>query len=194
MENQNNQNQIQIFNNNRHIIRRDNILKRLKRYIFRFIFDIIHQNLINKMIFLLNLHLSSINNYTKLNERIFNMKISDILYEQENIGDNKYFNRKIIDRIYKEKKERNVIKILELTFEELLIIFRRKLNDSDDLKKLEDIKDKIKGLDLLQENDKYKDIQYIINQMKKNKNKDKEYFDKFKKVCLDYGRRLNYKI
>ena len=41
------------------------------------------------------------------------------------------------------KKEVYIIKILNLSFEELLIIFRRKLKDENDMKKLEEIKDKI---------------------------------------------------
>jgi len=193
MENNNNQNQNQIINNNRHIRRayyRDNILMKLNRYCFRFIYDIIHKNLISKIFYLKKLSLIGFHHYM-LNERIFKMKISDILSEPKynrtfnNVVDD--HNRKIIDKIYEEKKERSVIKILELTFEELFIIFRRKLNNSEDSKKLEDIKNKIKGLDLLENNDKYKDIQYFINLMD-----DEKYIDKFKKVCLDYERRFNY--
>ena len=94
------------------------------------------------------------------------MKISDIFIEQD--ISSKYtlyvkdYNKHLIDKIYEEKKEIKVIKILELTFEELFIIFRRKLNDPNDINKLEEIKDKIKGLDLLEENNKYQDIEYLI--------------------------------
>ena len=192
MENHNNQNQNQIINNNRRIRRayyRDNILMKLNRYCFRFIYDIIHKNLISKIFYLKKLSLIGFHHYM-LNERIFKMKISDILSEPKynrtfnNVVDD--HNRKIIDKIYEEKKERSVIKILELTFEELFIIFRRKLNNSEDSKKLEDIKNKIKGLDLLEESNKYEDIQYFINLMD-----DENYIDKFKKVCLDYERRFN---
>ena len=191
MENHNNQNQNQIINNNRRIRRaysRDIILKKLNRYCFRFIYDIIHKNLISKIFYLKKIYLIAIKNG---DERIFKMKISDILSEPKyyrtfnNVVDD--HNRKIIDKIYEEKKERNVIKIFELTFEELFIIFRRKLNNSEDSKKLEDIKNKIKGLDLLEESNKYEDIQYFINLMD-----DERYIDKFKKVCLDYERRFNY--
>ena len=191
MENNNNQNQI--INNNRRIRRayyRDDILKKLNRYCFRFIYDIIHKNLISKIFYLKKLSLIGFH-HCMLNERIFKMKISDILSEPKynrtfnNVVDD--HNRKIIDKIYEEKKERNVIKILELTFEELFIIFRRKLNNSEDSKKLEDIKNKIKGLDLLEESNKYEDIQYFINLMD-----DEKYIEKFKKVCLDYERRFNY--
>ena len=171
---------------------KDNIMIKLKLYFFRFVFELIYKQLINKHIRLLKISYRAMNDLTyKANERLLKMKISDILYEQEISPKyrppTKDYNRKIIDKIYEEKKERNVIKILELTFEELFIIFRRKLNNSEDSKKLEDIKNKIKGLDLLEENNKYKDIQYFINLMD-----DERYIDKFKKVCLDYERRFNY--
>ena len=198
MEKHNNQNQNQIINNNRRIRRaysRNSILMKLNRYCFRFIYDIIHKNLISKIFYLKKLSLIAINVW---DERIFKMKISDILSESKynrtfnNVVD--YHNRKIIDKIYEEKKERNVIKIFELTFEELFIIFRRKLNNSEDSKKLEDIKNKIKGLDLLEESNKYEDIQYFINRIEKMENIDKKYIDILKKVCLNYERRFNYKI
>ena len=113
------------------------------------------------------------------NERLFKMKISDILCQQKISSKytkfDEYENKKIIEKIYEEKKEIKVIKILELTFEELFIIFRRKLNDPDDMNKLEEIKDKIKGLDLLKENNKYKDIEYLLKDIKK-----------VKELCLNY--------
>ena len=117
------------------------------------------------------------------------MKIVDILYEQENRAlfnnlDNHY-NRKIIDKIYEEKKEINVIKILELTFKELFIIFRRKLNDPEDIKKLEEIKDKTKGLDLFDKNKRYLDISCLIDKIKIYGNK-REYIEKVKYYCLIY--------
>ena len=171
----------------------DNIINKIKGYLFNhFIIDLVEKNLINK-----DLQLKKLPNKTfiadlnkKKNEKLFKMKMADILC-QEKISSkysnfDKYENRKIIDKIYEEKKERNVIKIFELTFEELFIIFRRKLNNSEDSKKLEDIKNKIKGLDLLEESNKYEDIQYFINLMD-----DERYIDKFKKVCLDYERRFN---
>ena len=173
----------------------DNIMRKLKCYFFNYIIDLIHKQLININIRLKKISCRKMGDLAyKDNERLLKMKISDILYEAENItrfnGD-KYYNRKIIDRIYEEKKERNVIKILELTFEELFIIFRRKLNDSEDLKKLEEIKDKIKGLDLL-ENDKYQDVEYYIKNYV-GRCREKEYIEKFKDVCLNYEKYFSSK-
>ena len=181
----------------------DNIINKLKGYIFNhFIIDLVNNNLIQKKNKLKKLpnrtFIADLNK--KKNERLFKMKIADI-FREEKISSKysnftQYENRKIIDKIYEEKKERNVIKILELTFEELLIIFRRKLNDSEDLKKLEEIKNKIKGLDLL-ENDNYQDIQYFIDKVIKKKYHEQdvqdEYIKQFKSLCLTYQNWFNKK-
>ena len=47
-----------------------------------------------------------------------------------------------------------------MTFEELFIIFRKKLNFYKDRVKYKDIEEKIKGLDLLKNNN-YKDIEHL---------------------------------
>ena len=118
------------------------------------------------------------------------MKISDILCQQKISSKytkfDEYENKKIIEKIYREKKEMKVIKILELTFEELFIIFRRKLNDPNDMNKLEEIKDKIKGLDLLKENNKYQDIEYLLKDIKKRYIETNNYIEEVKKLCLGY--------
>ena len=96
----------------------------------------------------------------------------------------RYENKKIIDEIYKENKEKNVIKILELTYDELFIIYRIKLKKPEDLKKLEEIKDKIEGLNLQEENNEYQDFEYFIEDLKKKY--DPEYIEKVKTIGLDY--------
>ena len=166
-----------------------NIMRKIKLYFTRFIIDFINKHLINKDIRLKRLNSRfNLDMSKKKNERLLNMKIVDILYEQENRAlfnnlDNHY-NRKIIDKIYEEKKEINVIKILELTFKELFIIFRRKLNDPEDIKKLEEIKDKTKGLDLFDKNKRYLDISCLIDKIKIYGNR--EYIEKVKYYCLIY--------
>ena len=131
------------------------------------------------------------------NERLFDMKIKDILCEQpistKYSTFDRFENKKIIDKIYKEKKEINVIKILELTFEELFIIYRRKLNGPEDMEELEEIKAKIKGLDLLEENEnKYKDIGYLITKLEKDH--EEEYIQEVKTSCLGYINWFNKKF
>ena len=157
-----------------------------------FVFDIIEKNLINKNIRFKMFSSCFIYNIRRKDyERMFKMKISDNLYGQRiNISYthmDKYYYRKIIDKIYEEKKEINIIKILELTFEELFIIFRRKLNDPEDIEKLKEIKNKIKGLDLL-ENNNYKDIENILTKYstRMDESESDEYIKIIKKYCLEY--------
>ena len=164
---------------------RDNIILKLNFLFYRFILDFIHKHMIDKTKFLRKPDYLAIrmNNRIK-NERLLTMKISDILSEKD-----KFENRKIIDKIYDEKKERNVIKILELTFEELFIIFRRKLNDPEDLLKLEKMKDKIEGIDLNENNNQYDDFVIYLERYKN----DKDYIEKITKICLNYEKIMRAK-
>ena len=174
----------------------DNIRTKINKFFFNiYIIDLIIKNSIKNNI---SLKILSINFIYKLNnkqniERLLDMKISDIFIEQEissNIANYlKDYNKKIIDKIYEEKKEIKVIKILELTFEELFIIFRRKLNLPLDSKKLEKKKDKIEVLDLLEENNNYKDVEYLIQKIKSKDKYDSDYIEKFIRACYDYNER-----
>ena len=166
----------------------DNIITRINCYFFRFMIDFINKHLNKK-----NFHFKLLNNRNlyctmKENERLWKMKISDIIYEKEISLKyrplDKNHNKNIIDKIYKEKEEISAIKILELTFEELFIIFRRKLNDTEDMKKLEEIKDKIEGIDLLEMNNEYKDIKYYLDEFSRYKSQ--EDIEEFKRFCLEY--------
>ena len=172
----------------------DNIIFKIKAAFFIFISDFIKKHSINYKINLKLLPYNFISDMKKnSNETLWTMKISDILYNQTistsyNTLDRDE-DRKIIDKIYAEKEEINVIKILELTFEELFIIFRRKLNDKEDMKKLEEMKDKIEGLDLNEINNKYEDIECLINRIKKNYGNsfdEIENIEQLKSLCLGY--------
>ena len=168
------------------LFRLDNIIKRINSCFFRFMIDFINKHLIKKS-FHFKLVKPRYKLYTKKEiERLWKMKISDIIYEKEISLKylDKNHNKNIIDKIYKEKEEISAIKILELTFEELFIIFRRKLNDTEDMKKLEEIKDKIEGIDLLEMNNEYEDIKYYLDSFSKYRSQ--EYIEEFKRVCLEY--------
>ena len=67
--------------------------------------------------------------------------------------------------------------ILELKFKELFIIFRRKLNKHEDMDELKKIDKKIKGLDLITNND-YDDISYLIKDIKEKNSKNKKITEK----------------
>ena len=171
----------------------DNIINKIRgRFFNSYIIDLVQKNSINNDIKLKKLpnkkFIADLN--MEKNEKLYKMKMSDILCQQKISSKyskfDEYENKKIIEQIYKEKREIKVIKILELTFEELFIIFRRKLNDPNDIIKLEEIKAKIEGLDLLEENNKYKDIEYLIKNTKKRYIVTDNYIKEVKKLCLGY--------
>ena len=171
----------------------DNIINKIRgRFFNSYIIDLVQKNSINNDIKLKKLpnkkFIADLNK--EKNEKLYKMKMSDILCQQKISSKyskfDEYENKKIIEQIYKEKREIKVIKILELTFEELFIIFRRKLNDPNDIIKLEEIKAKIEGLDLLEENNKYKDIEYLIKNAKKRYIVTDNYIKEVKKLGLGY--------
>ena len=171
----------------------DNIINKIRgRFFNSYIIDLVQKNSINNDIKLKKLpnkkFIADLNK--EKNEKLYKMKMSDILCQQKISSKyskfDEYENKKIIEQIYKEKREIKVIKILELTFEELFIIFRRKLNVPNDIIKLEEIKAKIEGLDLLEENNKYKDIEYLIKNTKKRYIVTDNYIKEVKKLCLGY--------
>ena len=157
----------------------DNIIIKIKGYFFTFIRDITKNNFINKTLYFRKLPYKFISKLSKkFNVRLMNMQMKDILSEipitTKNKKSHKFENKFIVEKLYKEEKEKKVIQILDLTFRELFIIFRRKLNYVGDKAELEIISKKIEDLDLLKDNN-YKDINYLIDQIRnKNKNMDED--------------------
>ena len=159
----------------------DNIIIKIKGYFFTFIRDITKNNFINKTLYFRKLPYKFISKLSKkFNVRLMNMQMKDILSEipitSKNKKSHKFENKFIVEKLYKEEKEKKVIQILDLTFRELFIIFRRKLNLIKDKIDLEIISKKIEDLDLLKDNN-YKDINYLIDQIRnksKNMNEDSD--------------------
>ena len=184
----------------------DNIINKIKgNFINYFIRDIIKKYSIKKSIDIKKLPREIISDLNKQrNEKLYKMKLSDILLNYKistkYTSCEEYENRKIINKIYEEKKEIKVIKILELTFEELFIIFRRKLNDKEDRKKIKDISKKVEGFNLTGKNNNVKDIEYLIEFNKKkfkekmSENELNEYIEQIKRLCLGYERWFSKKI
>ena len=169
-----------------------NIINKIKTHFFNhYIRDLIKKNSIYKKILLSKFQTKKFtaNLNKQKNCELFKKKIKDILCENEISTKystlDEYENKKIIDKIYEENKEINVIKILELTFEELLILYRRSLKDPEDMKKFEGIKAKIEGLDLLEDNNKYNDFESLIKKLKDEKHEE-EYIEHVKDICLVY--------
>ena len=157
----------------------DNIIIKIKGYFFTFIRDITKNNFINKTLYFRKLPYKFISKLSKkFNVRLMDMKMKDILSEipitTKNKKSHKFENKFIVEKLYKEEKEKKVIQILDLTFRELFINFRRKLNYVGDKAELEIISKKIEDLDLLKDNN-YKDINYLIDQIRnKSKNMDED--------------------
>ena len=127
-----------------------------------------------------------------------NLKLLDTVYanllKKENISE-KYSNylpeenKNIVNKILKENEQIEVIRILNLKIGELFEIFRRKLFENEE-NITYDLKEKIKGLDLLDNNNKYKDFNFYINDLKEKEEMSKEKFieyqNKLKQKCIDY--------
>ena len=85
------------------------------------------------------------------------------------------------------------MKILELTFKELFIIFRKKLDYKADEEEMKIIAEKTKGLDLLV-NDDYDDVSFLIEDIEKTYKKDenmnkielREYIQNVLMSCIYY--------
>ena len=172
----------------------ENIIRKIKSRFFNYIRYIIRENSNYKKICLHIFQCISANSNSDRNKKLFNMKIKDIFLEEPK-GTlyshlKKDYNKKIIEKIYKEGKEIKVIQILELTFKELFIIFRNKLNVKGDEEEIKNIKKKIKGLDLLNDNTNYPDIKYCLDVLRRISGNDQEekekYINKIKNHCCNY--------
>ena len=177
---------------------KDNIINKIKTHFFHYIRDIIKKNSIYETINIIKFRREFVANLKKdKNIDLLETKLVDILKNQQistkNKKSNEYQNRIIIDKIYEEKKENRIIQILELTFKELFIIFRKKLNKYEDIQELKIISKKIKELDLIT-NDDYDDIDYLIKDIKKKNTKNNKmteeeldiYIKKVLMACLNY--------
>ena len=185
---------------------KDNIMNKIKTHFFHYIRDIIKKNCIYETINFIKFQKEFVANLKKdINIELLETKLVDILRNQKistkNKNSDKDQNKTIIDKIYVEKKEERVMKILELEFRELLIIFRRKLNKPEDEKELKKIEKKIEGLDLIT-NDDYDDTKYLIDDIEKQNSKNnrmnetelEEYIEKVKECCKNYEKWFYDKI
>lgn len=129
------------------------------------------------------------------NKQLFSKKIKEILSEEKitskNKKSDKYENKITIERIIKNKNEVKLSKILELTFKELFILFRKKISENEDEVELRKIVNKIEGLDLLEGKNNYKDMEYLIQEIRQkndemNEEELERYIDKLKFLCRNY--------
>ena len=190
-----------IKNNRIHnLLSEDNIVNKIKGHFFGFIRDIIEKKSQGRIKFK-KLQYKYIANLKKdKNENILKTKMRYILsnlpiskkYKKFNEDENKT----IIDKIYEEKKEKDVIKILNLTFNQLFIIFRKNLKKPEDAQKIQAIEKRIEGLD----NCDYKNINYLTEKIRKdyenimNREKIEDYIKEVEEYCKNYEKWFNDKF
>ena len=186
---------------NQHKIRKhnkfsdDNIIIKIKTYFLNnFLPDVVNKNVANKSYFLKKVP----NHFIRKIEGQTNLKLLDSIYAdvlKREIISSKYSksapdeNKNIVNRILKENNQPKVIKILNLKVGELFEIFRRKLYNNDE-NITNDLREKIQDLDLLDNDNKYKDFEYFINKLEEKKKKPIEKFNNYKqkleRFCFKY--------
>jgi len=175
----------------------DNKMRKIKSFFGKNLYIFIRDSFIDKNEFL-KLEISINKNLKKdFNEDLFKKKIKDIYYHfeisEKYVHFDKDINKKLIDKIYKEQKEKAVIKILNLTYIEAFDIFRRKIKDIKP-----ELKNKINGTGFL-DNKKFKDFDCLIAKIreeeKNNSNGDIEaYINDIKRLCLEFEEWFGKKI
>ena len=177
----------------------DNIISKIKsnfqKYFHKFLL-----NCFQKKEDLLKMNNKVIKSLKKDNNLELFKKTLKEIFIQEDIS-KKYKNKeqdanvKLINKIYEENKEKEVIKILNLTYLEVFDIFRRKLKDISP-----ELKEKVKGTKIL-DTRYFKDAEtFIKEQIKKREKKDdkKEEIDKYiediKRLILEFESWFENKI
>ena len=172
----------------------DNTLNKIKTAFFNtYIIDVVKKESKNQNIELKKLSTEFTRNVSKENnaelfdkpmKEIFSKQKQSSKYKNFESNTNVYIIKKIFEEKDEEKIETNVKKILDLTYEELLVIFRRRLEFPGDKEKIEEIKKKVGDIGSFK-SDIYKDAKFIIEKLEKA-HEDKEYIKKFKEICRDY--------
>ena len=166
---------------------KDNIIRKIKSFFGKSLYKYINKSFIGEEQ-LLKLNID-INRKLKrdYNLELFEMTLRDI-YMNTEISD-KYKNKdlesnaKTINKIYLEKKEIEVIKILNLTYYEAFEIF---INPFKEISY--DLKQKIEGTSILN-NQQFGNIEILLNNVVKNKEKNEdiqEYIDDIIYLCINF--------
>ena len=182
------------FKGNHNKYSEDNIIRKIKTKFAFFICNLLNECLLDKNYKFLRLD-SNMSECLKkdYNLLLFNTKIKDLFlnskisrkYRRQIFDQNK--NIFLINKIFEEGKETQVISILNLTYIELFNIFRKSIvNISDELKM------KIKDIYIL-DKPEFNDINKVFNEIyEKELNNNElvedinEYISKFKLLCIGY--------
>ena len=179
----------------------DNMIRKIKSFFGKSLYKYLNRIFIGEdQLLKLNI---DINRRLKqdFNVKLFDMKLKDIYLESDISDKYKYKtkedNIKLINKIYKEQKEIEVITILNLTYYEAFKIFIRKI-DSDIFDN--NLKEKIKETQILN-NKKFEDITVLLNNIEKNgkdngeKKEDiNEYKRKIIELCLNFKKWFEDKV
>ena len=136
------------------------------------------------------------------NERLFKKKLRNLFIETK-ISDkyklkNVTTNEQLIKKVYNERKDTAVIRILNLTYMDAFNIFRRKLKKNSKLNP--ELKKKIEGIQFL-DNNKFNDVEIFFNkiykqELQKGENIEdiNEYIKNIKNLILNFEDWFAYKV
>jgi hypothetical protein len=180
----------------------DNIMRKIKARFLAYIIKLLNKTLKNKLYRFYKLD-SKISQWLKrdYNIELFNTKIKDLIlgstispkYRNE-FKKNKNQNQKLIEKIINEGEEKEVIKILDLTYLELFNVFRRKIVEIS-----YELEMKIEGISQLK-NSEFNDINIVFKELYRQElekgelEKDINYYiNKFEYLCKNYENWFNIK-
>ena len=145
-------------------------MRKIKTFIFKYILELLNKSLKDRSCKFIKLN-TYLNETIKkdFDEGLLNRTIYDIYKNPDKSRKTDFINKKLIDKIYKENKEKEAIKILEMKYIDILNIIR------------------------------YKDLENFLNQIKKKeiKNGNKniyEYINSVKNLLFGYEKWFNEKI
>ena len=166
----------------------DNIIRKIKSFFGKSLYHFIKRSFIQEED-LLKLVIDVNRNLKKdYNEQLFKTKLRDLFmdsdisvkYKLKNVKSN----AELINKVYNEKKEEAVMKILDLTYIEAFNIFRRKLTPNQQI--ILDLKRKIEGTNFLDVT-QFCDVEVFLNkiiQEERNKGEKDEDINAYLNVVI----------
>jgi hypothetical protein len=180
----------------------DNIIRKIKSFFGKSLYHFIKRSFIKEENLLKLVIDVNINLKKDYNEQLFKTKLRNLFTDSDISAKYKLKNEKsneeLINKVYDEKKEEAVMKILDLTYIEAFNIFRRKLTPNQEISL--DLKRKIEGtnfLDMTQFNDVEMFLNKIIKEEKNKGEKDEDiiaYINVIKNLILNFENWFEQKV
>ena len=173
----------------------DNMMRKIKTFFLNYCHNLLNKSIKNKDLQFLKLNSNISENLKKdFNLKLLNTTLRDLYYNstistkyKKKIFSSYDANKLIIQKIYKDKEEIETIKILNLTYKELLQVLTRNIRYINF-----ELEKKIEGISILEDNE-FKNINKFFNEIKNQeikKNESKEviddYLNNIKDLCLNY--------